>query len=102
MHCCAASMNADILLSLSVVIPTNGCTCVVELKRVYTQESEILLTKDKFEWDQHMKGLWEEEVRKHSVFFNFNSHPILTLYLMISKLFLVEEADGEDCESGGV
>ncbi|KAK5903472.1 hypothetical protein CgunFtcFv8_007250 [Champsocephalus gunnari] len=37
---------------------------LTQIERVYTQESEILLTKDKFEWDQHMKGLWEEELKR--------------------------------------
>ncbi|KAJ4928885.1 hypothetical protein JOQ06_004507 [Pogonophryne albipinna] len=37
---------------------------LTQIERVYTQESEILLTKDKIEWDQHMKGLWEEELKR--------------------------------------
>ncbi|KAI9544062.1 hypothetical protein NQZ68_005111 [Dissostichus eleginoides] len=37
---------------------------LTQIERVYTQESEILLTKDKIEWDQHMKDLWEEELKR--------------------------------------
>ncbi|XP_054475060.1 dynein regulatory complex protein 1 [Anoplopoma fimbria] len=35
---------------------------LAQISRVYQQENEALLTKDKTEWDRCMKELWEEEL----------------------------------------
>ncbi|KAK5852883.1 hypothetical protein PBY51_006718 [Eleginops maclovinus] len=35
-----------------------------QIERVYRQEIEIVLTKDDTEWEQHMKDLWEEELKR--------------------------------------
>ncbi|KAF1376684.1 hypothetical protein PFLUV_G00214040 [Perca fluviatilis] len=37
---------------------------LAQIERVYHQESEVLLTRDKTEWEQHIKELWEEELER--------------------------------------
>ncbi|XP_078131130.1 dynein regulatory complex protein 1 [Sander vitreus] len=37
---------------------------LAQIERVYHQESEVLLTRDKTEWEQHIKELWVEELER--------------------------------------
>ncbi|XP_044025293.1 dynein regulatory complex protein 1 isoform X2 [Siniperca chuatsi] len=37
---------------------------LAQIERVYQQESEVLLTRDRTEWDQYMKELWDKELER--------------------------------------
>ncbi|XP_032398470.1 dynein regulatory complex protein 1 isoform X3 [Etheostoma spectabile] len=37
---------------------------LAQIGKVYHQESEVLLTRDKTEWEQHIKELWEKELER--------------------------------------
>ncbi|XP_026197734.1 dynein regulatory complex protein 1 isoform X2 [Anabas testudineus] len=37
---------------------------VAQIERIYQQENEVLLTRDKTEWEKHLRELWDKEIER--------------------------------------